>query len=542
MDVSEPFDVIVLGTGVAGLCAAISAAEAGARVGLFEKAAQVGGTTALSGGAMWIPNNRMAASAGIQDSREAALAYLEGLSNGMMRQEMLETFVDTGPEVVEWFQSATPVSFSLIDGFPDYHPESDGAMPGGGRTLEPDLFDLTSLGDWRERIVGPEMLVLVAETQIGGCTDLPTPAVLDARLANHIEGQGRALVAGLLKGCLDSGIVPRLGFQASRLIMDEGSVRGVTFDTEQGKVDVSADAVVVATGGFERNPELVRRFLRGPIRFAPGAPSNTGDGLLMAMRVGAMLGNMREAWWIPVAVDGSGEDDGFRGRHLVLCERTVPGSIMINTLGNRFVNEAANYNALGGALHTIDANAFSFINQPCWLLFDQRCWDLYGGFELPPGSPFPDWILRANDLDALGQLIGVPADPLVQTVSRWNSLVMGGHDDDFQRGDSMYDGWMGDHSKYPGVSSTMGPVDAPPYYAVEVFSSTLGTSGGPETDVDGAVLDVDGKLIPGLYAAGNAMAGPMGMTYGGAGGTIGPGAVFGYRAGRRAAQGSGCSA
>lgn len=171
------------------------------------------------------------------------------------------------------------------------------------------------------------------------------------------------------------------------------------------------------------------------------------------------------------------------------------------------------------------------------MIFDQGFVDEYGGFGVAPGGPPAEWLLRSDDLVGLAGQIEVPADELERTVARWNELVEGGHDDDFNRGDSAYDGWCGDRSKYPGVCATLGPLELGPYYATELIASTLGTKGGPRTNVDGAVLDVDGQVICGLFAAGNVMAGPTGMMYGGAGGTLGPALVFGYRAGRQAAKG-----
>jgi len=294
---------------------------------------------------------------------------------------------------------------------------------------------------------------------------------------------------------------------------------------------------VIATGGFESDEALVRDFLRGPIRYPAGVATNTGDGLRMAMRVGAMLGNMREAWWVPVAALPKEHPDDRQPVLLVLRERTLPRSILVNRFGRRFTNEAANYNALGGAFHQFDPTSFSYQNQPCWLVFDQGFVDRYGGFGAPAGGAAPDWVRRADDLASLAAEIDVPPNELEATVQRFNELAANGHDDDFLRGDSAYDGWCGDRSQYPGTAATLGPLDTGPYHAVEIVSSTLGTKGGPRTDVDGAVLDVDGNVIPGLFAAGNAMAGATGMVYGGAGGTLGPALVFGYRAGRRAAKG-----
>jgi len=532
----EHFDVVVLGTGAAGLCAALAAADAGASVGLFEKADKVGGTTALASAVAWIPNNKYAAEAGVADSREEALAYLASLSHGLILPELAEALVDTGPELVEWLESSTPLKLRLVPGFPDYHPEHPGGKPQGGRSLEPELISFERIPGWGERMVGVTRPMRVTETPIGGGTGFLEPDVESARRDEHVEGLGRAMVGALLRGCLDHDVVPRTEHRAVELLMQEAAVCGVRFETPDGLVDVRARSVVIATGGFESDEALVRDFLRGPIRYPAGVPTNTGDGLRMAMKAGAMLGNMREAWWVPVAALPKEHPDDRQPVLLVLRERTLPRSIMVNRFGRRFTNEAANYNALGGAFHQFDASSFSYQNQPCWVVFDQGFVEAYGGFGAPAGGPMPDWVTRADDLAALAETIGVPADALEATVARWNELAATGHDDDFGRGDSAYDGWCGDRSHYPGTAATIGRLDTGPYYAVALVSSTLGTKGGPRTDADGAVLDVDGNLIPGLYAAGNAMAGVTGMVYGGAGGTLGPALVFGYRAGRAAAK------
>ena len=531
-------DVVVLGTGAAGLVAALAAADAGASVLLVEKADRVGGTTALSSGVAWIPATSVAAAEGVTDSREAGLAYLESLSHGMIRPEMAKAFVDSGDEFVEWLRTRTPLTLRLVPGFPDYHPEHPGGMPRGGRSLEPELFAFDRLEGWGERMVGAPRPMRVTETPVGGGTGVLPAKVEAERRAGQVEGLGRALVGALLRGCLDRGVVPLTGTRAERLVVTDGRVTGVELSGAAGRRVVRAGAVVLATGGFEYDEELVRAFLRGPMREPAGVPSNTGDGLRMAMRVGAALGAMREAWWVPVVRLPGERADGGSNVQLVLRERTLPRSIVVNRSGRRFTNEAANYNALGGAFHTFDPGSFDYVNLPCWLVFDQGFVDAYGGFGTGPGGPAPTWLTSADTVDELADALGVPADPLAATVERWNGFVKQGHDDDFGRGDSAYDGWCGDRARYPGVFATLGPIDRGPYYAVELVGSALGTKGGPLTTVDGEVLDVDGAVIPGLYAAGNAMAAPTGMVYGGAGGTLGPALVFGYRAGRAAASGS----
>ena len=533
----QSYDIVVLGTGAAGLCAALAAADAGANVGLFEKADLVGGTTALSSGVAWIPNNKFAAAAAVPDSRADALAYLESLSLGMILPELAEALVDTGPELIDWFESSTPLRLRLVAGFPDYHPEHPGGKPEGGRSLEPELFSFSALEGWGSRMVGVTRPMLVAETPTGGGTGVLDAEVESQRREQQVEGLGRALVGALLSGCLGHGVLPQLEHRAVALVMEDGAVAGVRFETPHGSSEVGARSVIVATGGFESDDALVRDFLRGPIKYPAGVASNTGDGLRMTMRVGAQLGNMREAWWVPVAALPKQQPDDRQPVLLILRERTLPRSIIVNRFGRRFTNEAANYNALGGAFHQFDPTSFSYLNQPCHLVFDQGFVDRYGGFGTPAGVPAPDWVTRADSLDQLASLMSVPADALAATVQRFNDLAVRGHDDDFLRGDSAHDRWCGDRAQHGTTAATLGPLDTAPFYAVELFSSTLGTKGGPRTDVDGRVLDVDGAVIRGLYAAGNAMAGPTGMVYGGAGGTLGPALVFGFRAGRTAARG-----
>src|SRR5579859_7921180 len=293
-------DVVVLGTGAAGLTAALAAHDAGARVALFEKHDKVGGTTGLSGGVAWLPINKYAAAAGVNDSRDEALAYLNSLSNGMLVAELAEAFVDTGPEVIDWLEAATPLKLQLVKGFPDYHPERPGGKARGGRSLEPRMFAFETLGAWADKVTGPDNPMSISETPLGGGTGVLSPEVAAERVRRREQGCGRGMIGSLLKGCLDRGITPRTGARASSLVIEDGAVTGVRF--ESGEEVRARRGVILATGGFEWDPELTRSFLRGPIDHPPSLPTGTGDGLRMAMKAGAMLGNMREAWWVPVAV------------------------------------------------------------------------------------------------------------------------------------------------------------------------------------------------------------------------------------------------
>ncbi|MDR7303961.1 FAD-dependent oxidoreductase [Haloactinomyces albus] len=531
------YDVVVLGTGAAGLTAALAAADAGASVGLFEKADLVGGTTCLSSGVAWLPANRYASEAGEQDSREEAIAYLSSLSHGMIIPELAEAFVDTVPELIDWLGTSTPLRLSLVEGFPDYHPENPGGRPKGGRSLEPQLYSMHGIGSWSGQLVGQSRRLTVGETPVGGGSGVLNPQVQQQRETDDLEGLGRALIGALLEGCLSHGVTPRPGERAVRLLRAGGRVTGVALDGPNGQHEVRArGGVVLATGGFEWDQEFPREFLRGPVDHPATVPWNTGDGLRMAMREGAMLGAMREAWWAPVCVLPDKQTYGAQAVYLVHRERTAPHSIMVNRKGRRFTNEAANYNAMGGAFHQLDPGSFDYNNQPCWLVFDDNHVRRYGCFGTPPGGPAPDWVVRSGTIRELAETIDIPARVLQQTVQRWNEQVAEGADPDFHRGESLYDGYVGDRSGYPGPASTLGPLNSPPYYAVRLHSSTLGTKGGPRTNSDAVVLDVDGNEMFGLYAAGNVMAAPTGMVYGGAGGTLGPALIFGYRAGRHAAR------
>ncbi|MCW2548464.1 MAG: oxidoreductase, partial [Mycobacterium sp.] len=503
---------------------------------------EVGGTAAWSGGMVWIPNNPHMAEAGIDDSAAEVLTYLDSLSLGTIDPDAVRTFIDVGPEMVRWMEANTPVEFAILRGFPDYHPENPGGKPAGGRSMECPLFAFDELGEWAARVTrGPQLsgALTIAETPLGrGAPDGISAAELEKRKIRDERGTGQALAGRLLKGCLDRKILPRTDWRARSLVLDKGRVVGVRFDTEEGPQEVRARrAVIIATGGFEWDADLVRTFLRGPLSRPASRPANTGDGLRMVMRIGAALGNMREAWWAPTVTLPT--PDGGTAAWLVNGERTRPHSIMVNGDGRRFANEAVNYNAFGAAFHSIDVTRFQYVNETAWLVFDQRYWTDYGFAFWRGSEPAPDWITQARSLGELAHKIGVPAESLEDTVAKWNKNVVAGHDPDFARGTSAVDKWWGDPRYGNGPAATLGALDSAPYYAVQVYSGTLGTKGGARTDAHAQVIDIDGDLIPGLFAAGNASAvTAMGMTYGGAGGTLGPAMVWGFLAGQYAAQSS----
>ena len=533
----QAYDVVVLGSGAAGLTAALAATSGGAtRVAVCEKAELLGGTTALSGGTIWIPANQPAREAGIEDSREQGLEYLAGLSNGMILPELAEALIDGGPQFVDFLNEHTEIRLRLVHGYPDYHPEHPGGLPGGGRSIEPALVSFEGLEEWTDRIAGEVRRSLIAETPLGGGTGVVPPDLLAEREAAKQEGLGRALIGGLLRACLKHGVEIATRSRGVRLLVDDGVVTGVELETSEGRHSVHAGAVILATGGFEYDPDLVRDFLRGPLTKPVGAPTGSGDGLRMAMRIGAQLGNMREAWWSPIIEFPGVRRDGGRNALLSARERALPASIMVNRYGRRFANEAANYNALGGAFHRLDESKLDYVNVPAYMIFDQSMVDRFGAFGVGPGGELPDWVTRAHTLDELAEAFTLPAAGLRATVDRFNANARTGADPDFGRGQSAYDRWPGfSHAKNPdSPQAALGPLETPPFYGAEVAISALGTKGGPRTDREGRVLDVDGEVIRGLYAAGNAMASPAGMVYGGAGATLAVAGVWGLYTGRAA--------
>lgn len=451
---------------------------------------------------------------------------------------MAEAFVDNGRETIAWLEENTELAFTLLPRYPDYHPENPGGLPDGGRSLDPGLFSYATLGPWAERVSRSRRSahLMITDTTLGGGTGYLDDATLQHRIDHDLRGCGNALVGPLIKALLDLGVEPVLDATAEDLIVEDGRVSGVRIEIDgTSRVVRARRGVVLATGGFEWSTGLVAEFLRGPMTAPTSVPTNTGDGLLMAMRAGARLGNMGQAWWVPAVQIPGDLAFGVQRSNLVNRERTLPGSIMVNARGRRFANEASNYNALGGAFHQMDATTYGYANLPAWLVFDERHARRYGSFGSPPGAPVADWIARAPTLGGLAADVGIDAAGLEASVARWNGFVDAEQDADFGRGDSAYDRWSGDGEHRFTKASTLGRIDEPPFYAVPIQCGALGTSGGPRTDAAGRVLDTRLAPIPGLFAAGNVAAAPTAMAYGGAGGTLGPILVFGRLAGRSAA-------
>ncbi|WP_236788413.1 3-oxosteroid 1-dehydrogenase [Amycolatopsis sp. GM8] len=533
------FDVVVVGSGAAGMTAALAAAKRGLRVVVLEKGAKFGGSTARSGGGVWIPNNEALPDHG--DTPEAARAYLEAIVGDVVPAELREAFLQHGPEVVALIQRETPLRFQWVPGYSDYHPEAPGGRA-AGRSVEPKPLDGHILGEELANLEPPysasplgvpitqadyRWLSLIARHPRGVLRMLG----LGARwLTGRVTGKqllamGQALAAGLRAGLQQAGVTVRLDTPLVDLVTENDRVTGVL--TTNGEVIHAARGVILAAGGFEQNEEMRTKYQRQPIGTAwtVGAAANTGDAITAGMKLGAAVDLMDDAWWGPtIPLTG--------GPWFALAERSRPGCLMVDGRAERFVNESAPYVEAVHAMYGPGDGPGEHI--PTWLVFDQRYRNRYMFTGIGPRQPLPGrWFkagiaAKAGTLGQLAERIGLPAQALENTVSRFNDYARKGVDEDFQRGQSAYDHYYGDPLNRPNPS--LGPLDKPPYYAIKIVPGDLGTKGGLRIDTHARVLREDSSVIAGLYAAGNTSAAVMGHTYAGPGATIGPAMVFGYLA------------
>ncbi|MCP1677240.1 succinate dehydrogenase/fumarate reductase flavoprotein subunit [Natronocella acetinitrilica] len=536
---SEQPDVLVVGSGAAGLTAAIVAHDRGARVLVVERTDKVGGTTAVSGGGIWIPLNHHMVDAGYEDSREEALAYCKALAMGRVDEELIETFIDTAPDVIRYIEENTLLKFNAMTA-PDYHPELTGGKQ-GGRSIEAEPFDTRLLGEWQSRLRPPNAFAFpITRQEAFGDYDafyrpwlVPQDLAVE-RMTNGVVTLGQALAAGLLKAVLDRGIEIRLETRVRVLIVQDDEVVGVRAENDAGSVYIKATSgVVLASAGFEWNKELTDKFIGGEIENPNSPPFNDGDGLLMAMEVGADLANMNEVWNFPSLMIPGESYEGQPLSRAVNAERSGPHVIWVNRHGKRFVNEAANYNSMGKVFQNIETDRPDYENLPAWAIIDSQYREKYVLGTTMPEDPDPPWAIRSESLQELAHQTGIDGAALEATVERWNALVRDGRDADFGKGESLYDRFQGDRE---ADNPNMGTIEKPPFYAIPVHTGALGTKGGPRTNSSAQVLNVRGHPIVGLYAAGNVTASITGPGYYGRGATLGPALTWGYLAGAHAAD------
>ncbi|MEV6600043.1 3-oxosteroid 1-dehydrogenase [Actinoplanes sp. NPDC051346] len=549
---AQQFDVVVVGCGAAGMTAALRLAKRGLSVVVVEKAPTFGGSAARSGAGIWIPNNEIILAAGVPDTPAKAATYLAAVVDGDVPTAKQQAFLDNGPPMISFVMGNSPLRFRFMEGYPDYYPEFAGGMP-QGRSIEPDLFDGKLLGAELSHLnpaympTPPGVSVFSADYKwlvlsLVNARGFAVAAECVARYAAAVlHGQtpltmGQALAAGLRAGLAGAGVPVWLNAPFEDLRFDaNGRVTGVVVTRDGSSTVIGANrAVIVAAGGFEHNLAMRLAYQREPIgtEWTVGAKENTGDGIRAGLRAGAATDFLDDSWWGP-AIPLPGEP------YFCLAERTLPGSLMVNSAGLRFVNEAAPYSDVVHVMY--DKNGIT-PDIPAWLIFDQNYRNRYLFGDIAPLLPFPDsWydagaVYRSSTLGGLADKIGVPASALSATVSRFNGFARTGRDTDFHRGDSAYDHYYTDPAVRP--NSCLAPLWLPPYYACKIVPGDLGTKGGLRTDARARVLHASGSVIPGLYAAGNSSAAVMGHSYAGAGSTIGPAMTFGYIAANDIADGA----
>ncbi|WP_326569806.1 3-oxosteroid 1-dehydrogenase [Amycolatopsis rhabdoformis] len=542
---ANAYDVVVAGSGAAGMTAALAAAHRGLSVVVVEKASCFGGSTARSGGGVWLPGNHALAEAGINEPPERAREYLAAIVGDVVPAANREAFLTHGPEVLEFVTRHTPLEFRWVPGYSDYHPEAPGGRA-GGRSVEPQPLDAKLLGEDLTRLEppysAPPLGVPITQADYRWLSLLARHPKGPARvaklglrwLAGRLRGQqpiamGQALAAGLFLGLRRAGVDVLLDTPLRELTTENGRVTGVR---AAERIFTARRGVVLACGGFEHNEEMRTKYQRAPIgtEWTVGAAANTGDGIAAGLKLGAATDLMDDAWWGPsMPLTG--------GPWFALAERSRPGSLMVDARGARFVNESAPYVEAVHAMYGEGDGPGEHI--PTWLVFDQRYKDRYLFTGIGPRRPLPGrWfkagiVAKAPTLTELATKISVPEEALRSTVERFNGFARTGVDEDFHRGRSAYDHYYGDPRHHPNPS--LGPLTRPPFYAMKIVPGDLGTKGGLRTDEHARVLREDGSVIPGLFAAGNTSAAVMGRTYAGPGATIGPAMVFGYLAAERLA-------
>lgn len=543
------------------MTAALTAQAAGLDALVIEKSSHFGGSTALSGGGIWVPGAPAQRREGYVPSPEAVVGYLKQITDGLVSEARLRQYVESAPQMLQFLEQLSGwFEFVWKPGYADYYPE----LPGGselGSTINVPAIDLRKLGPDEQKLLAP--LALAPRGIWLGPKDLRTfyrirqswagKAVLLKLIARMVRARvfgermaaiGQSLAARLRLALRERGIPLWLNSPMVQLLTDaDGSVTGAVVERAGNPQRIGARmGVILASGGFDHDLAWRKELLPEVDQdWSFGNPAAMGDGIRAGQNIGAATDLLDEAWWFPAIQWPDGR------MQFMLNERMMPAQFIVNGAGKRFINEAAPYMDFGHAM--IDGQRSGVTHIPCWLITDHRSFNRYvvgGHLPIPkiPGAPVPTgrkippaWlesgvVKAATTWDEMAAKIGVPADQLAETARRFNALARKGHDDDFNRGDSVYDNYYGDHTL---PNPNLYPLGDPPYYAFRIVLGDLGTSGGLLTDEHARVLRVDGSVIAGLYAVGNTSAPVMGRSYAGAGATIGPAMTFGYVAAKHVA-------
>jgi succinate dehydrogenase/fumarate reductase flavoprotein subunit len=555
-------DVLIIGSGGGGMAAALTAHASGLDALVVEKSSYFGGSTALSGGGIWVPGAPAQRREGYSPDPESVVEYLLKITDGLVSEARIRQYVESAPKMLEFFEQLSGwFEFVWKPGYADYYPE----LPGGselGSTINVPPIDLRKLGPDEQTMLKP--LALAPRGIWLGPKELRTFyrirqswagkgvllkliwRMVKARAFNErMAAIGQSLAARLRLAMRESGIPLWLDAPMTELLTDaNGSVTGAVLERDGAKQRIGARrGVILASGGFDH--DLAWRKEQLPVvdqDWSFGNPAAMGDGIRAGQKVGAATDLLDEAWWFPAIQWPDGR------MQFMLNERMMPAQFIVNGEGRRFINEAAPYMDFGHAM--IDGQKSGVTHIPCWLITDHRSWNRYvvgGHLPIPkiPGAPVPTgrkvpsaWlesgvVKAATSWDDMATKIGVPAAELRETAARFNKLARKGHDDDFDRGDSVYDNYYGDPTL---PNPNLYPLGDPPYYAFRIVLGDLGTSGGLLTDEYARVLRSDGTIVPGLYAVGNTSAPVMGRSYAGAGATIGPAMTFGFVAAKHLAS------
>ncbi|MFZ6046422.1 FAD-dependent oxidoreductase [Pseudomonas sp. CR3202] len=553
-------DVLVIGAGAGGLSTAITAKKQGLDVVVIEKDTCFGGTTAFSGGVLWIPGNRHARANGIEDSREAARTYLQNETGAFFDAEAVDAFLDAGPQMVDFFERETEVKF-VPTLYPDYHPQIGGGVD-IGRSILAAPYDIRGLGQDMARLRPPLKTITFIGMMFNSSNadlkhffnatrSLKSFVYVVRRLATHMKElllyrrgiqvtSGNALAARLARSALDLGIPIHTGTGARELLLENGKVRGALAQGGSGDLRIEARrGVVLACGGFshdlKRLSEAYPHVRRGGEHFSPVPAGNTGDGLRMAEAAGGQV-DIRypeAAAWMPVSrvPMGSGH---VAFPHLL--DRYKPGVIGVLRNGRRFTNESNSYHDVGAAMIR---GCEGERETAMWLICDSRTIAKYGlGYAKPAPMPLSPlirngYLAKGRTLAELARNAGLDVAGLERTVREYNQGAGRGEDPEFGRGSTSFNRYLADPEHRP--NPCVAPVSEGPFYALKVVMGDLGTFDGIRTSVHGEVLDASGQAIAGLYSVGNDRASMMGGNYPGAGITLGPIMTFGYITGRHLA-------
>lgn len=548
-------DVVVVGSGGGGFAAAITARKLGLSVVMVEKDKVFGGTTARSGGALWIPDNHRSRAAGYEDSIETARTYLREEIGNFYDSDRIEAYLQNGPKMAEFFERETEVEFFAY-GLPDYHSN----LPGGGQGGRPMVcvpYDGRNLGANLKKLRPPLREITFAGMMFSGSQEelkhffnfakSPKSFAYVTKLFTknlwqmmrhgrtvQLKG-GNALIARLAKTAFEIGIDIRLSSPARELIIEDGAVRGVVIDTPTGRQRIrAAKGVVLAAGGFPHDPDMRKRFFPhdpdGTMTRSPASEGNTGDGLRLAESAG---GALRSDLFQPAALMPVSEpilEGGRKGAFPHLIDRYKPGMIAVNRHGLRFCNESNSYHDFCDAVIRMGEGA----DPGVFIVCDHKALRKYGlGFAKPFPVPFRHqirngYLKTGKNVRDLAAAIGVPAEALEKTIATYNEGARRGEDPAFGRGSSAYNRFLGDTEHQPNPS--VAPLEEGPFYAVRVRVGTIGTYAGISTNARAQVIDGKGEPIAGLYAAGNDNASVLGGYYPGPGITLGPAFTFGYLA------------